>query len=508
MRDLVPESWRRRQRGHAVRAAAVVCLASGSLAMPAAANASSAPRIYWTASAANAIGAANLDGTGVNTTFITGASSPGAIAVDGQHIYWINRGNHTIGRANLDGTGVNESFITPAHVGLVGGIAVNSKFIYWGEGTNETVGRANVDGTGVPNDSFITGGNQTEGVAVDGNRIYWNNAGNGSLGEATLDGTVIGQALGFPGAYHLALDGQHLYFANVNPGGALWRSSLDGTGGDLSFIADGNNPQGLVVDSQHLYWGDSTGTEIRFSNLDGTGVSASFINTGTTPNDVAVSVPIANVSSPPAFASTPQGTLGTPRTVTVSNTGHQVLTVSGLSFAGPNANDFLIGSNTCMGRIDPGSTCQLEVYFAPQAPGARAATLLVTSNDVANSPDGIPLSGTGGALPQGPAGTNGTNGTNGTRTARTDPRALRAHEARPGRSSWSYARRSSTSTRSARRGSSRDRSSSRPPAPTSPPRSRAPERHTPRASRFRRARGGGRSCSPIGHGGLWPAATR
>ena len=35
------------------------------------------------------------------------------MAVDGQHIYWTNA-DGTIGRANLDGSGVNQSFITGA----------------------------------------------------------------------------------------------------------------------------------------------------------------------------------------------------------------------------------------------------------------------------------------------------------------------------------------------------------------------------------------------------------
>ena len=36
------------------------------------------------------------------------------MAVDATHIYWINNGTDTIGRANLDGTDVDQSFITGA----------------------------------------------------------------------------------------------------------------------------------------------------------------------------------------------------------------------------------------------------------------------------------------------------------------------------------------------------------------------------------------------------------
>jgi hypothetical protein len=57
---------------------------------------------------------ANLDGTAVNQSFITGANIPTGVAVNSGHIYWTNRNAFpaTIGRANLDGTGVNQNFIT------------------------------------------------------------------------------------------------------------------------------------------------------------------------------------------------------------------------------------------------------------------------------------------------------------------------------------------------------------------------------------------------------------
>ena len=48
----------------------------------------------------------------MNQNFITAASFPFAVAVDGAHVYWTNRNSSTIGRANLDGTGANENFVT------------------------------------------------------------------------------------------------------------------------------------------------------------------------------------------------------------------------------------------------------------------------------------------------------------------------------------------------------------------------------------------------------------
>lgn len=58
-----------------------------------------------------------------------------SIAVSNRHLYWANLNGNTIGRANVDGTGVNQSFIT---------------------GATGTIARANLDGAGA-NLNFITG---------------------------------------------------------------------------------------------------------------------------------------------------------------------------------------------------------------------------------------------------------------------------------------------------------------------------------------------------------------
>ncbi len=230
--------------------------------------------IYWTSAAGTTIGRANLDGTGADASFISGADGPAGVAVDSAHIYWANCGGiadqgcsgntvgTTIGRANLDGTGVNEDFITGASAPC--GIAVDSGHIYWanlGPGaTGTTIGRANLDGTGV-NEDFITGASAPCGIAVDSGHIYWANAGNSSvtgttIGRANLDGTGVDQSFitGADGPCGVAVDGQHIYWANYGPdhlggfGTAIGRANLDGTGVNQSFIFTTDATCGVAVD--------------------------------------------------------------------------------------------------------------------------------------------------------------------------------------------------------------------------------------------------------------------
>jgi hypothetical protein len=249
--------------------AVAACALVGALALLASAWATQASaNIYWTNLSGGTIGRANIDGTGVNESFIAGANAPNGVAVGGGHIYWSNEAG-TIGRANIDGTGVNESFITEASV--PNGLAIDGGHVYWtNEGTN-TIGRANIDGTGV-NQSFITGASAPFGVAVNSNSIYWAN--HGVI-------TMLGEPLG------VAVDGNHVYWANS---AAIGRANLDGSFPDQSFITVLGAPFGVAVDSNHVYWTKFNGT-IGRANLDGSSPDQTFLTVLGEPIGVAVESP-------------------------------------------------------------------------------------------------------------------------------------------------------------------------------------------------------------------------
>ena len=255
-------------------------------------------RIYWGNFGTGTIGRAELDGTGANQGFITGAGSPGGMAINYTHIYWVsNRDNGTIGRANLDGTGANPNFITGA--GNPSGLAVDGAHIYWANNVSGgSIGRANLDGSGA-NSFFVSGASFPTGVAVDGAHIYWANYGPRAIGRANLDGSAA-TANFIPVSTTSQLGGvtvnaTHIFWADlggtVGSMAPIGRANLDGTGANPNFITGATNPDGLAVDGAHLYWANSGSGTIGRANLDGTGVNQGFITGAASPDGVALDPP-------------------------------------------------------------------------------------------------------------------------------------------------------------------------------------------------------------------------
>jgi virginiamycin B lyase len=305
------------------------------------------------------VGRANLDGSGANDGFITGAGGPAGVAVDSAHIYWGNYDPNTIGRANLDGSGVNQSFIA---AGSPHGMAVDGAHIYWSDAGTE-IGRANLDGSGV-NESFITGGNSAYGVAVDGAHVYWTSYNNGTIGRANLDGSGVNQSFisGASGPYEVAVDGAHVFWVNYN-NGTIGRANLDGSGVNQSFITGASFPGGVAVDAAHLYWTNTGSKSIGRANLDGSGVNQSFITGTTGPLGVAV---------------TPLET-----TITEGPSGTVSATSASFSFVGSEPGGF-----EC--RLDGGSfaTCNSPATYSGLATGAHSFGVRAT--DAAGNVDPTP----------------------------------------------------------------------------------------------------------------------
>jgi Low-density lipoprotein receptor repeat class B len=111
--------------------------------------------------------------------------------------------------------------------------------------------------------------------------VYWTENGLGTIGRANLDGTAANLTFisGLDKPQGVAVDSAHIYW--VSGFGTIGRANLDGTGASQSFIIGALGAQAVAVDSAHIYWTNSgpNGSRIGRANLDGTGVNPSFITT-------------------------------------------------------------------------------------------------------------------------------------------------------------------------------------------------------------------------------------
>lgn len=334
--------------------------------------------VYW--GTGSAVGRANLDGTGVNKSFITtGGSTVDGVAVDANYVYWVevntSPASASIGRANLDGTGVNENFITLSFsnnrdASYPGAITVDGSYIYWADPDGAGIGRANLNGTGVDL-SFIGSVGEVSGLAVDGNYVYWSSATFGAVGRANLNGTSVNTSFITGPSTGVAVDGNYIYWAI--PGGEngtprIGRANLDGTGVNSSFISGAGGSGfpfgpsgGLAVDGDAIFSGAETSVER--TNIDGSCLAR--IVGGVFPGQAIAVTPGITTSPPVKYAVTYVGNRATGgsapvdasspykcgTTVTVRGPGS--LTRAGYVFNGWDTGP---GAGTGTGTYRPGGT--------------------------------------------------------------------------------------------------------------------------------------------------------
>ena len=82
------------------------------------------------------------------------------------------------------------------------------------------------------------------------------------------------------------------------------------------------------------------------------------------------------------FGFQPLFTASTAKTVTVTNTGTQLLKLTAVAITGTDASNYS-RSTTCGASLAVGASCDVRVFFRPTAGGARAATLTISATGTA-----------------------------------------------------------------------------------------------------------------------------
>ncbi len=135
--------------------------------------------------------------------------------------------------------------------------------------------------------------------------------------------------------------------------------------------ANVDNPIGVAFDATgNLFFADLSNDRIR---------KVSFLNPPT------VSLSIADLT----FADQGVGTISTAQTVTLTNTGGDVLTFTGITVSGDFAQ-----TNNCGASLAVGIGCSIDVTFTPAVSGLLSGDLTIASDDP-SSPQIVALSGTG-----------------------------------------------------------------------------------------------------------------
>jgi subtilase family serine protease len=125
-----------------------------------------------------------------------------------------------------------------------------------------------------------------------------------------------------------------------------------------------------------------------------TGTSGSLTNNTTISLKVNATGPTVGIS--PAsltWGNVAVGETGNTKGVTVTNTGGSTLNISGFTTSGEFG--LTTGTKPCGSTLAAGSSCVIRVTFSPTQLGLLTGTLTITDS-APNSPQQVPLSGTGG----------------------------------------------------------------------------------------------------------------
>ena len=164
----------------------------------------------------------------------------------------------------------------------------------------------------------------------------------------------------------------------------------------------------------------------------GTRTAALGITVGTTAHSVSLTGTGASATSGPVVSLSPTsvnfgsvlvGSTSNVSYVTLTNTGSSALTISNaFTITGTNSGDFAFaGLGTCPAvgaTVAAGGNCTVSVNFTPTATGARSAQVNLFDS-ASNSPQAIPLSGTGSSSTSSAISVSPTSLTFGTQTQAT-----------------------------------------------------------------------------------------
>ena len=178
--------------------------------------------------------------------------------------------------------------------------------------------------------------------------------------------------------------------------------SLSGSGA-AAFALAGNTCTGPVNYNQGCT------VQVVFTPVTSGTATAALTVSAPSGNVTPVTIPLSGVGLTPAslllgvaqldFGSIALAYSSQAYDVPITNTGQVAMNQPTFGLTGTNAGEYTIVTPTqvpaCVGALAPGAKCNIQVQFAPQGLGLRAATLVVTGSNAVPTTATVSLTGTG-----------------------------------------------------------------------------------------------------------------
>ena len=165
---------------------------------------------------------------------------------------------------------------------------------------------------------------------------------------------------------------------------------------DLAMLTNGVNTASILL-TEPTETSTATVNGIAPAEAGTHNVDASYAGNSNYGAVTSGTIPLTGGLPPPgvsptslSFGNEVVGTTSPAKAVTLTNTGTGTLEISSITPSG----DFAISANTCGATLAGKKSCKVSITFKPMALGMLTGTLTFTDNAV-NSPQTVPLSGTG-----------------------------------------------------------------------------------------------------------------
>ena len=257
--------------------------------------------------------------------------------------------------------------------------------VAWGYNSN---GQATVPAAAQSGVSAVAAGySHSAALKTDGTVVVWGANDVGQLNvPAGLNG-VVAIAAGYYFTVALKSDGTVVAWGMTF--GGVSTVPVEAQSGVSKIAANYYHTMALKSDGTVVTWGYDNGYgELDVpAGLSGvTAMAAGYFHT-------AVLIGTAGVD----FGNLVAGSIGTPKTFTIRNTGPGPLSITGVSTLG-HTGDYALNTSGMLTSIPAGGQTNFTVTFQPKAPGSRPAILRLLSDDANNGTADIALTG-GGRTP-------------------------------------------------------------------------------------------------------------